>query len=83
MFVDEIILKVEAGKGGDGCVSFYNKEHNEITIHLLGTHQFLESLLNYLKFSESLHPNHGTSEYTFYFSMSNKKARLFCYKIYL
>ena len=67
---------------GDGCISFGDKEHTTIDIQLLGTYKFLESILSYLELSESLYPNHGTSEYTFYFRMSNKKARLFCYKIY-
>lgn len=78
---------------GDGCISYSNSEHTILTMQLLGTKSFLQTLLNYLpeEFKDlTLRHNHNNeNEETYLINTSNKKAyRFFIYlyensKIYL
>ena len=50
MFIDEIIIKVTAGKGGDGCSSFRHEKY----IELGGQHaEPLKQYMNYIAANES------------------------------
>lgn len=44
---------------GDGCISYYNKEHTQLSIQVLGTDEFLNKILIYSGISTNLYHNHN------------------------
>ena len=68
---------------GDGCISYGNKEHNLLSIQLLGTKLFLSKILDYTNVNANLHHNHNNiHETTMFFSISAKKAFNFIKLLY-
>ncbi|MGM9533234.1 LAGLIDADG family homing endonuclease [Intestinibacter sp.] len=68
---------------GDGYVSKTKGEYKTLTIQVLGTESFLNSVLKFLKLSSELKHNHNNlGEITMYFSINSIFALTFLYKIY-
>ena len=68
---------------GDGCLSYYNKEHTEVSIQLLGTQQFLSKVLYYLNIDTKLYHNHdNVEESTMQIRLASRKGFNFINKLY-
>lgn len=44
---------------GDGCISYHNKEHTQLSVQILGTYEFLNKILSYAGISTTLYHNHN------------------------
>lgn len=68
---------------GDGCISYGNKEHTIPTYQILGTKEFLETIMTYLNIKETLFHNHYEKDnLTMYIHSSGKGAMQLFHKLY-
>ena len=68
---------------GDGCISYSNKEHTIPTYQILGTKEFLETIMTYLNIKETLFHNHYEKDNpTMYIHSSSKRAMQLLHKLY-
>ncbi len=68
---------------GDGCITYLDKEHTIPSYQILGTKEFLESILKYLKIDEVLFHNHNNNgESTMFFHGTGRKAMDLFHKLY-
>ena len=85
IFKDESLIRhfIRGYFDGDGYVSKIKNDYKALTIQVLGTESFLNSILKNLKISAELKHNHGNSEeITMYFKINSIQALTFLYKIY-
>lgn len=68
---------------GDGCISYGNKEHTIPTYQILGTKEFLKTIMTYLNIKETLFHNHYEKDnLTMYIHSSGKGAMQLFHKLY-
>lgn len=68
---------------GDGCISYGNKEHTIPTYQILGTKEFLETVMKYLNVEETLFHNHYEKDnLTMYIRSSSRKAMELLHNLY-
>lgn len=68
---------------GDGCISYGNKEHTIPIYQILGTKEFLETIMTYLNIKETLFHNHYEKDnLTMYIHSSGKGAMQLFHKLY-
>ena len=68
---------------GDGCITYHNKEHNEISIQVLGTEEFLSGVIKYSDINTTLYHNHNNpEEITMQIRLASRKAFSFVEYLY-
>lgn len=77
IFVDSSLIRhfIRGYFDGDGCISFGNKEHTVVTAQVLGTKQFLNSIMDYVHKEYNLYHNHdNVDEGTMQIKISCRQA---------